>query len=46
MVKAVRKNGTPVWYVVYDAGHEELSITANDYTIYAWTVFIQKYLLN
>ena len=25
MVKAVRANGTPVWYVVYDAGHEELT---------------------
>ena len=46
MVKAVRANGTTVWYVVYDAGHEELPGTANDFNQYAWVLFAQKFLLN
>jgi dipeptidyl aminopeptidase/acylaminoacyl peptidase len=46
MVKAVRANGTPVWYVVYDGGHEELPGTSNDFNIYAWVLFVQKFLLN
>ena len=46
MVKAVRANGTPVWYVVYDGGHEELPGTTNDFNQYAWVLFVQKYLLN
>jgi len=46
MVKAVRANGTPVWYVVYDAGHEELPTNAIDFNQYAWVLFVQKYLLN
>jgi dipeptidyl aminopeptidase/acylaminoacyl peptidase len=46
MVKAVRANGTPVWYVVYDAGHEELPGAANDFNQYAWVLFAQKFLLN
>ena len=46
MVRAVRANGTPVWYVVYDAGHEELPTNAIDFNQYAWVLFVQKYLLN
>ena len=46
MVKAVRANGTPVWYLIYDGGHEELTNPTNDYTIYTWAQFIQTYLLN
>ena len=46
MVKAVRANGTPVWYAVYDGGHEELPGTTNDFNQYAWVLFVQKYLLN
>ncbi len=46
MVKAVRANGTTVWYVVYDAGHEELPGAANDFNQYAWVLFAQKFLLN
>jgi dipeptidyl aminopeptidase/acylaminoacyl peptidase len=46
MVKAVRANGTPVWYVVYDAGHEELTQATNDFNQYAWVLFVQKFLLN
>ena len=45
MVKAVRANGTPVWYVIYDAGHEELTPATNDYNTYAWVLFMQKFLL-
>ncbi len=29
MVRAVRANGTPVWYAVYDAGHEEFTQATN-----------------
>jgi dipeptidyl aminopeptidase/acylaminoacyl peptidase len=46
LVKAVRANGTPVWYLVYDGGHEELPGTTVDFTIYAWAAFIQKFLVN
>jgi dipeptidyl aminopeptidase/acylaminoacyl peptidase len=46
MVKAVRANGTPVWYVVYDAGHEEFTQAINDFNQYAWVLFVQKFLLN
>jgi dipeptidyl aminopeptidase/acylaminoacyl peptidase len=46
MVKAVRANGTPVWYVVYDAGHEEFTQATNDFNQYAWVLFVQKFLLN
>jgi dipeptidyl aminopeptidase/acylaminoacyl peptidase len=46
MVKAVRANGTPVWYLVYDSGHEELTNPTNDYTIYTWVLFMQTFLLN
>ena len=42
MVRAVRANGTPVWYVVYDAGHEELPTNAIDFNQYAWVLFVQK----
>jgi dipeptidyl aminopeptidase/acylaminoacyl peptidase len=46
MVKAVRANGTDVWYLIYDTGHEELTNATNDYSIYAWALFMQKFLLN
>jgi dipeptidyl aminopeptidase/acylaminoacyl peptidase len=46
MVKAVRANGTPVWYVVYDSGHEEFTQATNDFNQYAWVLFVQKFLLN
>ena len=47
MAKAVRQNGTPLWYAVYqDAGHLTLSPANNDYNQYSWTMFVQKYLLN
>ena len=47
MVKAVKANGGPVWFVVYeDAGHEELTRVTNDYNIYAWVMFVRQFLLN
>jgi dipeptidyl aminopeptidase/acylaminoacyl peptidase len=47
MANAVKKNGTPVWHVVYeDAGHLTLSPPNNDFNQYSWTVFVQKYLLD
>src|SRR4030095_6225611 len=47
MVKAVKANGNPVWYVVYeDAGHEEFTRATNDYNIYAWVMFVRQFLLN
>jgi dipeptidyl aminopeptidase/acylaminoacyl peptidase len=46
MVRAVRANGTPVWYVVYDSGHEEFTQATNDFNLYAWVLFVQKYLLD
>jgi dipeptidyl aminopeptidase/acylaminoacyl peptidase len=46
MVRAVRANGTPVWYAVYDMGHEEWTQTTNDYNTYAWVLFVQKYLID
>jgi dipeptidyl aminopeptidase/acylaminoacyl peptidase len=46
MVRAVRANGTPVWYVVYDSGHEEFTQATNDFNQYAWVLFVQKFLLD
>ena len=47
LAKALRQNGTPLWYAVYqDAGHLTLSPANNDYNQYSWTMFVQKYLLN
>ena len=47
MVAALRKNGTPLWYVVYtDAGHLQFTTSTNNYNMYAWILFVQRYLLN
>jgi dipeptidyl aminopeptidase/acylaminoacyl peptidase len=47
MAKAVKQNGTPLWYVVYeDAGHLTLSPPNNDFNQYSWTLFVQRYLLD
>jgi len=46
MVKALKANGTPVWYIrLEDAGHLLLTTTTSDLTFYAWVMFTQKYLL-
>jgi dipeptidyl aminopeptidase/acylaminoacyl peptidase len=47
MAKAVKQNGTPLWYVVYqEEGHLTLSPPNNNFNQYSWTMFVQKYLLN
>lgn len=47
MVTAVKGNGTPLWYVVYeDAGHEGFTVATNNFNIYAWILFAQQYLVN
>jgi dipeptidyl aminopeptidase/acylaminoacyl peptidase len=47
LADAVKRNGTPVWYVVYrDAGHLALTASNNDFNQYSWTMFVQKYLVD
>jgi dipeptidyl aminopeptidase/acylaminoacyl peptidase len=47
LVKAVEANGTPVWYIRFeDAGHQQLTASTNDFSIYTWVMFVQKFLLN
>ncbi len=46
IVEAVRKNGTPVWYMVFaDEGHQFTRRTNVDYVLYAWIAFAKEYLL-
>ena len=46
MAKAVKQNGTPLWYVVYeDMGHQNFTAATNDFNQYSWTMFVQQYLL-
>lgn len=47
MVKAVRKNGTPVWYLMAkDEGHGFYKKNNVDFQFYATILFIKEYLLN
>ena len=47
LVKALKANGTPVWYVRFeDAGHLQLSAATNDFSIYTWIMFVREFLLN
>jgi dipeptidyl aminopeptidase/acylaminoacyl peptidase len=47
MVKALKANGTPVWYLrLEDAGHLLLTATATDVSFWSWVMFTQKYLLD
>jgi dipeptidyl aminopeptidase/acylaminoacyl peptidase len=47
IVDAVRKNGTPVWYMVFqDEGHQFTRRTNVDYVLYTWIAFAKTYLLN
>jgi dipeptidyl aminopeptidase/acylaminoacyl peptidase len=47
LVKALKANGTPVWYVRFeDAGHQQLTVPTNDFSIYTWALFVQTYLVN
>ena len=47
LVDAVRRNGSPLWYVVYtEAGHMQFTTATNNFNMYAWVVFVRTYLLN
>jgi dipeptidyl aminopeptidase/acylaminoacyl peptidase len=47
LVKALKANGTPVWYVRFEeAGHLQLTAPTNDFSIYTWVMFVEKYLLS
>ncbi|MEZ5460514.1 S9 family peptidase [Dokdonella sp.] len=47
IVKAVRDNGEPVWYLLYnDEGHGFRKKTNSDYFTAASMLFLQRYLLN
>lgn len=46
MLNALKKNGTPLWYTVFEqAGHQQLTVETANFNQYAWTLFVQKYLL-
>jgi dipeptidyl aminopeptidase/acylaminoacyl peptidase len=47
MVRTVRENGTPVWYVLAkDEGHGFIKKGNEDFQLYAMVMFIETYLLN
>ena len=47
MVATVRKNGTPVWFLMAkDEGHGFSKKKNVDYQFYATVLFIQQYLLS
>ncbi|MEO6212266.1 MAG: alpha/beta fold hydrolase [Vicinamibacterales bacterium] len=49
MFEAVRRNGAPVWLVIYeDAGHENFpgSAANSNYNFYTWITFAEKFLLD
>jgi dipeptidyl aminopeptidase/acylaminoacyl peptidase len=47
MIRAVRKNGVPVWYLMAkDEGHGFFKKSNRDYEFYATVLFVKAYLLN
>jgi dipeptidyl aminopeptidase/acylaminoacyl peptidase len=48
MARAVAGNGAPVWKVVFeDEGHFMFAKRENnDFTFYAWILFMERFLLN
>jgi dipeptidyl aminopeptidase/acylaminoacyl peptidase len=47
LVKALKAQGTPVWYVRFeDAGHQQLTVPTNDFSIYTWVMFVERFLLS
>jgi dipeptidyl aminopeptidase/acylaminoacyl peptidase len=47
LVKALKSQGTPVWYVRFeDAGHQQLTVPTNDFSIYIWVMFVERFLLS
>jgi dipeptidyl aminopeptidase/acylaminoacyl peptidase len=46
MVAAVRRNGTPVWYLMArDEGHAFVKKANRDFLLYATARFVKEYLL-
>jgi dipeptidyl aminopeptidase/acylaminoacyl peptidase len=47
MIRAVRKNGVPVWYLMAkDEGHGFFKKPNRDFQFYATVLFVKAYLLN
>jgi acetyl esterase/lipase len=47
MVKAVRANDIPLWYVVFEeTGHEIRDTTTNNFNLYTWMMFAKHFLVN
>ncbi len=47
LVKALKAQGTPVWYVRFEnAGHQQLTVPTSDFSIYTWVMFVEKFLLS
>ena len=46
MVGAVKKNGTPLWYAVFEqAGHQQLTAETANFNQYSWTMFVHEFLM-
>jgi dipeptidyl aminopeptidase/acylaminoacyl peptidase len=47
MLEAVKKNGTPVWAILFgDEGHDLTKRTNADYNFYAWIMFVERFLID
>ena len=47
LAAALRRNGSPLWYVVYtDAGHMQFTTATKNYNTYLWVMFVERYLLD
>lgn len=47
MAEAVKKNGTPLWFIIAkDEGHGFSRRTNDEYLMHAWAFFMEQYLLN
>ena len=47
LAAAIRRNGSPLWYVVYtDSGHMQFTTATNNFNTYAWVLFVERFLLN
>jgi dipeptidyl aminopeptidase/acylaminoacyl peptidase len=46
LVRALKAQGTPVWYVRFEnAGHQQLTVPTNDFSIFTWVMFVERFLL-
>ena len=47
MIKALKANNTPVWYVEWtEANHDNLGQLAGDYLLPTWIMFLKTFVLN